>query len=257
MSMNSILRRASAVTVSVMLTLGAQSASAQDDQAAAELRAKLIEAYPATNFGEVRPAVVDGLFEVELGRNLAYIEPSGRYFFFGHIYDMQEQNDLTAERKAQMVSPGVDVDQNKLAGIDTFVVQEGEPMLTVFSDPFCGYCKTLEKTLAANPQWGVQIALLAYQPGSDGLSHRIRCADDPAQTWRAWMLDDVKPEQPTNASCNEGGLEANAKIARLIGVNGTPTIVTADGRMQAGALEEQALKVWLNKMASAEKENSK
>lgn len=230
-----------------------------NDEGATELRARLLETYPATRFGEVRPTVVEGLFEVELGRNIAYVEPEGRYFFFGHVYDMREQTDLTAERKAQMVSPGIEIDQELLAGLDTFVVQSGSPVLTVFSDPFCGYCKALEKTLAANPQWGLRIALLAYQPGSDGLAHRIRCADDPARAWRAWMLEDIKPSHASKPSCTAQGLQENARIARRIGVNGTPTIVTESGRMQAGALEAQALKVWLEQspVARIEKENSR
>jgi hypothetical protein len=33
-----------------------------------------------------------------IGRNPAYTDATGRYFVFGHLFDLQTQRDLTAER---------------------------------------------------------------------------------------------------------------------------------------------------------------
>ncbi len=33
--------------------------------------------------------------------NVAYTDSTGRYFLFGHLYDMQDQVDLTEQRQAQ------------------------------------------------------------------------------------------------------------------------------------------------------------
>ena len=48
---------------------------------------------------EIRPTPWPGVFEVAMGANLAYVDASGQYFLFGHLYDMKAQRDLTAERK--------------------------------------------------------------------------------------------------------------------------------------------------------------
>ncbi|WP_068637789.1 DsbC family protein [Thauera butanivorans] len=228
----------------------ALAGSAHASDSTAQLRARLAEAYPATQFGEVRPSVIDGLYEVELGRNLAYIEPSGRYFFFGHIYDMHEQVDLTADRKTEHARNSTRADLAVLSQADTFVIQPGTPMVTVFSDPLCGFCKSLEKTLATVPGIGIQIAMLTWQPGSDGIAHRIGCAPDPATAWRAWMREEAAPA-PVAGHCDESAPARNEDIARRLGIAGTPTLVTDDGRMQAGAIEAGALTAWLSQPATA------
>lgn len=228
--------------------------------AAGALREKLIAAYPATKFGEVRPTVVTGLYEVELGKNLAYIEPSGRYFFFGHIYDMHDQADLTADRMSEHARNSIFADRDVLAQLDTFLIREGEPMLTVFSDPLCSFCKSFERTLESLPEIGVRIAVLAYQPGSEGIAHRILCAPDPAAAWQAWMLADTTPPAlaAAGSECDLKTIERNEVLARKLDVVGTPTLITEDGRMQSGAIEVQALKTWLEQTtAVAAVENEK
>src|SRR5688572_23600756 len=65
----------------------------------AALAERLKTLYPSTRFGPVGPTPWAGVFEVVLGNELAYVDASGQYFLFGHLYDMEEQRDITAERK--------------------------------------------------------------------------------------------------------------------------------------------------------------
>lgn len=216
-------------------------------EGAVQLRETLEATYPATRFGEVRPSVIEGLYEVELGKNLAYIEPSGRYFFFGHVYDMQRQVDLTADRKAAQAASG---QRFALDGLDqdTFIARAaapGKPTVTVFSDPLCGFCKSLEQTLALAPEIGVRIALLPYQPGAAGVAQRIWCAPDPGAAWNAYMLENIAPPL-ARPDCDTGAIARNAEVARRAGIAGTPTLVAPDGRMQAGAMDLAALNNWLD-----------
>lgn len=231
--------------LAVLIALGQP---VQADDGAAQLRAALQEAYPATTFGEVRPSVIAGLYEVELGRNLAYIEPQGRYFFFGHIYDMQRQVDLTADRLTERDEAAQAFALDALPASDTLLIRaaaSGQPTVTVFSDPLCGFCKALEQTLVLAPEIGVRIAPLAFQPGSDAVTRRIWCAADPGAAWRDYMLEGTPPPL-AGADCDSGVIERNAQLAKRAGISGTPTIIAPDGRMQAGALELAALRNWLS-----------
>ena len=63
---------------------------------------RLKSLYPATQFGAVSPTPWEGVFEVAMGSNLAYVDASGHFFLFGHLYDMRAQRDLTAERRDQL-----------------------------------------------------------------------------------------------------------------------------------------------------------
>jgi thiol:disulfide interchange protein DsbC len=74
----------------------AQTATAPTANSIAE---RLQSLYPATRFGAVNTTPWPGVFEVVMGANLAYVDETGQYFLFGHLYDMKAQRDLTAERK--------------------------------------------------------------------------------------------------------------------------------------------------------------
>lgn len=69
------------------------------DTTTAPIAARLQRLYPATRFGVVNPTSWPGVYEVLMGANVAYVDESGQYFLFGHLYDMKAQRDVTAERK--------------------------------------------------------------------------------------------------------------------------------------------------------------
>ena len=62
---------------------------------------KLKGLYPATRFTSVTGTPIDGVYEVVMGQNVAYVGGDGRHFLFGHLFDMRTQQDLTAAKLAQ------------------------------------------------------------------------------------------------------------------------------------------------------------
>src|SRR3970040_1816450 len=98
--------------------------------------------YPATRFGAVNTTPWPGVFEVVMGANLAYVDASGQYFLFGHLYDMQTQRDLTVERKDTLAR--VDFAALPLADAVKEVRGSGARTFAIFSDPDCPYCRRLE-----------------------------------------------------------------------------------------------------------------
>ena len=63
------------------------------------LTERLRTLYPGTRFGTIQTTSWPGVFEVALGNQLAYVDASGQYFLFGHLYDMKAQRDITAVLK--------------------------------------------------------------------------------------------------------------------------------------------------------------
>ncbi len=65
------------------------------DLGVAALKAALHARYPATQFREVTATPSAGIYEVVMGNKVAYTDVTGRYFLFGHLFDMVTQQDLT------------------------------------------------------------------------------------------------------------------------------------------------------------------
>ena len=109
------------------------------------MSARLQALYPSTRFGAVNPTPWPGVFEVVMGANIAYVDASGQYFLFGHLYDMKAQRDLTAEHKDTLAR----IDFNALPLSDAMkeVRGNGSRVLAIFSDPDCPYCRKLESDI--------------------------------------------------------------------------------------------------------------
>ena len=129
-------------TAALLATLClATSVTRAADESAEALASKLKDLYPATKIERVQRSELPGLFEVVMGRNAAYTDSTGRYFIFGHLFDMKEQRDLTAERveKAARIA----FDTLPLADAIKTVRGKGERVIAVFSDPDCPFCRRL------------------------------------------------------------------------------------------------------------------
>jgi thiol:disulfide interchange protein DsbC len=209
---------------------------------AKQLAIKLAQLYPGTHFTSVKPAPIAPLFEVTMGRNLAYVEPSGRHFFFGHLYDMQANRDLTADLAADLNR----VDVGSLPITDAIVVTKGDGkrVVNVFSDPGCHYCQQLEKVFDGMTDIRIQTWLIPLQPGSDALAKSIWCASDKARAWRDWMLSRTE-SPPATVRCNSDAIQRNLELARRLQAVGTPTLISANGRVHSGAMSREELAAWL------------
>lgn len=234
----------------VMLVAWACTAYAQPASNSAEIdafAARLKAQYPATRFDAVNPAPVPNLYEVTMGKNVAYVEPTGRYFVFGHVWDMQARKDLTADRKAALdkVDPAALPKELAIRSVRG----SGKRVLYVMADPHCGYCRQLEKTLGEIDDVSVYTFVLPILgPESRRLAADIWCAPDRAAAWRDWMLRSVAP--PAAKSGCETPIAAIERLAESMGIGATPALVASDGRKYAGALPAPELNTWLGQVGA-------
>ena len=73
----------------------AAHASPETDSVMATLKIK----YPNTNFTSVEATPIPGIYELTMGKNIAYTDKEGHYFLFGSMYDMEKRQDLTASKR--------------------------------------------------------------------------------------------------------------------------------------------------------------
>jgi thiol:disulfide interchange protein DsbC len=167
---------------------------------------------------------------------------------FGHLFDMQTQSDLTAQRLAAGdVAPAVasqrvqepppkQVDMAELPLQDAIkqVYGNGKRTLVMFSDPLCPYCQRLEAELPQLADTTVYTFLIPILgPGSRSAAEARWAKDVPARAQDVAVLD------------------RNLQLARRYGVQATPTLVRADGVISAGAMSAAQLDAWMNASAAA------
>lgn len=221
-----------AALASLVLSSWALTSSAAFAGDVAKVLDALRQRYPATQFGSVAPSLLPGIFEVAMGKNIIYTDESGRYFLFGHLYDMQLQRDLTAERKEQVAR--IDFAALPLKDAMVKVKGSGSRKLAVFSDPDCPYCKKLEQEISALNDVTVYTFLFPIEglhPDAANKSLSIWCSKDPAGAWEKLML---QGKLSPSKDC-DNPLARNIRLAESLDIHGTPTMISGDGRVLPGA----------------------
>ena len=216
--------------------------AAQADDGAESLEKRLKDLYPATRIERVQALEIPTVYEVTMGKNSAYTDATGRYFVFGHLFDMKTQRDLTAERMEKQQR--IDFSQLPLGDAIKTVRGKGERVLAVFSDPDCPYCKRLEAELDKLDNVTLYIfpyPLEGLHPEAVDKAVAVWCAPDRARAWADLMKTG---KVPAKRDC-ENPIQRNIQLAQQLGINGTPTMVSADGRMLLGAAPGDRIEQWL------------
>jgi len=227
----------------VMSTVGA-TAALETSVTTSALAGLLQSLYPSTRFGAINATPWPGVFEVAMGSNLAYVDQSGQYFLFGHLYDMKSQRDITAERKDLLTR--IDFDTLPLLDAIREVRGDGSRVLAIFSDPDCPYCQKLESDLRSLTDVTIYtflMPLVSLHPAAHSKAVSIWCAKERIAAWQATMW---RGEPIPLADCPHP-VDRNVALGERLGINGTPTLIAFDGRMLPGAANKDQIEAWLQR----------
>ncbi|WP_436659790.1 DsbC family protein [Acinetobacter sp. P1(2025)] len=230
--------------VGALASVAVMSASADVNTAKANLQKQ----YPATTITSVTETPIKGVYEVVLGKNLAYTDETGAYFLFGDIIRMKDQANITSPKRDELNK----IEFNKLPFKDaiTYKKGNGSRKLAVFSDPDCPFCKQLEPQLAKLDNVTIYVftnPLVGLHPNARNVAKKIWCAPDRAKAWREYLISSIAPN--SDGTCNNP-VDANVQLSRDLGFDGTPMTVLEDGSVVAGAVSAGELDYKLDKVAS-------
>ncbi len=214
----------------VLLSLFGSANAMSEKQIRSELQKRL---GTSANVRNITPSPIPGLFEVQINNEILYTDSAAKYLIQGEMIDLATGTNLTSKRQE-------DVNRIKWSELPQtnaikIVRGNGSRQIAVFSDPNCGYCKRLEKTLQQLDNVTIYNYLIPILSADSALkSKQIWCAADQQKAWNDWMLSNITPSGKSDCA---NPIDKNMAIAKTYGINGTPTIFFTDGSRFPGAVQ--------------------
>lgn len=211
------------------------------------VEAKLREIAPTATSITISETPIAGLLQAQVNTDIVYVSADGAYLVQGILYDIETRTNLTDQARSV-------VRRELLKDIDTngqIVFSPDQPVyeLMVFTDIDCGYCRKLHEQMAEYNEQGIAIRYMAFPRAGVG-SHSFEkyvsvwCSDDQQE---ALTLAKAGNE-PAPLQC-DNPIEAQYEAGRVIGVSGTPAMLTKDGTLIPGYMPPDALRERLDAMA--------
>ena len=224
------------------------AAEAVDPAVEKALRAKLDNPAVGLTVASVATSELPGMYEVQFENGpTVYATADGGYFLVGDLFAVRSEGFVNL---AEQRRDALRVEQLASVSTEEMIVfpAEGDTRahITVFTDATCFYCQKLHREVPELNKRGVEVRYLAYPRagvGSDGYRQLATawCAEDPQDTLtrlknREQVADDVCPGNPVNSQY---------ELGQVLGVRGTPAIITETGRMIPGYQSADDLMVTL------------
>ncbi|MGH8292732.1 MAG: DsbC family protein [Gammaproteobacteria bacterium] len=219
----------------VMLTAAA-AALADDNSAAPARLAKQL----GINSTDVVVSPIPGLYRITIGPQIAYVSADGRYLVRGDIINLQSGDNLTAvQRDAARLAY---LKQLGPASMLVFAPPHPKQTLTVFTDIDCHYCRVLEHDRLRLNAMGIAVQYVFFPRDGRGSPSwqkavDVWCAADRKAAFEAAM----NGATPKPAHCDAAAVAAGYRFGQMLGLDGTPALLTETGRLIDGYLPPAAL----------------
>lgn len=230
-------RLTQAATAALCLSLLAAGA-ARAQVMTPEVRAQVAERLDIQP-DEIRPAPVQGLYEVTSGADVGYVSADGRFYIDGDLFEVKTRANLTEKRRlASRVALLRDVPDDQTV---VFAPKGYKYTLNVFTDIDCTYCRKLHSEIAELNKLGVRVRYLMYPRGGPGSvawakAEAVWCSAD-----RRDALTRAKRGETVTAKACSNPVAKQYELGRQMGIRGTPGIITEKGQYIAGYLPAQQL----------------
>lgn len=199
-------------------------------------------------FGEVIASPIPGVYEVGVIRGpTLYVSEDGKHFIAGDLFkiapgqfvNLQEQA-LESKRVEMMAS----ISKSEQIVFSPKGVTKA--YVNVFTDVDCGYCQKLHQEIAQINAKGIEVRYLAYpRAGVNSESAKklatAWCADDKQKTLTKLKNREAVPIKV----CDNNPVAKHYELGGLMGVTGTPNMVTASGELIGGYLPADELAKYL------------
>jgi thiol:disulfide interchange protein DsbC len=233
------------LTVMALLAALPFSAATAADTGLAAAKVKLAQRMPNVPLGSLRASsAIPGWYELEHGTDLLYVSPDARHMFLGDLVDLETQTNLTEAWRGRIARQQLDA-----VGEANMIVmgpKDAKRTITVFTDVDCPYCVKLHQEVPELVENGVKVRYLMFpRTGLRSETYRrsvaVWCAAD-----RVEAVGIAKAGGKLDMKTCPNPVAQHYRLGLKLGVKGTPTIFTDDGRRVGGYVPSEKLLAILN-----------
>jgi thiol:disulfide interchange protein DsbC len=216
-----------------------------------EIRQVIKTKFPNVRVDGIQPAPMPGLFEVRFqnqdGPQILYTDAQANFFIDGSLIEAKSGRNLTEERLQKLSA----VEFNSLPLDLALKVQRGngKRVLAMFTDPYCPYCRRLEQALLQIDDITIYVFMYpVIRPENADHSRAVWCAPDRVKAWLELAANDT-PKVPAGGANCANPVDKVLEYGRSLRVNGTPTLIFANGERAGGGMPLGQLRVKLDEIA--------
>lgn len=201
-----------------------------------EIKQRLVKQIPELSDAKVSATPIAGLYSVQQGAFVFYTSADANYVLRGDLLSLSDQRNLTEEAQQSFRVSVL----KRLSEKDTinFVPEKAKPShtITVFTDVDCPYCHQMHQMVPKLLEAGIAVRYVMYpRAGIDSPSYQ--------KTVHAWCQRANKAEldqlmkggaAPAKLMTCAHPIKQQFELANELGLQGTPSIILADGRLIPG-----------------------
>lgn len=194
---------------------------------------------------------VPGLYMAMIQGQVLYFSEDGRYLIQGEMLDLEERAPVAeGMRRSMRAERLADYDKDSLL----IYPAEGETehVVTVFTDIECPYCQRMHRQIDDYTAQGIEIRYAQFPRAGVGSSsyHKsvaVWCAED-----RKEAMNRAKAGDSMGREDCENPVSEQLDLARELGVDATPTMISETGVVQRGLVDARQLRAMLDDAAQAD-----
>lgn len=215
---------------SLFISSSVSADTATDKAGVDKLTKSLAHSMPNVKPNKISSTPIEGLYEVIVGTQVVYMSDDARYMIEGDLYDLKSKTNYSENAKS-----GIRLAAMKKLGPDNMLIYRPEKVsniITVVTDIDCPYCRRLHDEVPDYMENEVEVRYI-FMPlkGSADMKKTVSvwCADD-----QQLALDIAKAGGEVEDKTCDNPISEHLKVARELGVRGTPAIMLEDGKMLPG-----------------------
>lgn len=221
------------LSVALVLALGSSiSLAADPDQAIRQSLKSLDADLPIDAIAE---SPMSGIYQVQLkgGRQL-YTSADGQFLIQGYLFQVKDGKAVNLTEIEESRSVAKEINAIPASEMVVFAPKAPKTHITVFTDTDCGYCQKLHSEVPELNRLGVEVRYVAFprqglnSPAAKELAS-VWCAKD-----RQEAMNRAKTRQSVPEADCDNPVAKQYQLGQMIGVNGTPSVILANGKMIPG-----------------------
>jgi thiol:disulfide interchange protein DsbC len=223
----------------ISITLPLMAAEKPADPELAAIHHQLQGVFPGLPADAVTRTPIEGLVQVVYGPNVLYLSTDGRYAIKGEMLDLKTSKNLTEEVKTGMRVKALSaIPESQMV---VFAPKNPKHTVTVFTDIDCGYCRKLHNEIDNYMKQGIAIQYLFYPRAGIGSPSYQKAVNVWCSKDRKAAMTKAKSGATLPEKHCDNPVASDYETGQLLGVTGTPAMVTEGGYLLPGYVPAEKL----------------